>query len=339
MSEQRRAVRVALLFPGQGAQRPGMATGLYRGDSDFRRHVDEVFALWGPEGDAIRADWLAADPVVPLDDLRRSQPLLFAVGWGLGRSVLDRGVVPTALLGHSVGEVVAATLAGVLSLPDAVRVLADRIAHLAEAPPGGMLAVAATPEQVQPYLGKAVVLAAVNGPRQVLLAGPDEPLARTTQRLREAGVTCQSARSTVAFHSPAVAAEAARAEPLLRTMPLRPPRLPVYSCYTGVRMTPAVATDPQYWARQPVAPVWFAAALDAVCATEPAVLLEAGAPHGLTALARRHPAVRRGGSTALAALPVRAGSREDDLGAFAAALSAVATAASRTPRPALEPRV
>jgi acyl transferase domain-containing protein len=339
MSELNAGVRVALLFPGQGAQRPGMATGLYRGDPDFRRHVDDVFARWGREGAAIRADWLAAEPVVPLDDLRRSQPLLFAVGWGLGRTLLDRGLVPVALLGHSVGEVVAATLAGVLTLSAAVRVLRDRLHHLAAAPPGGMLAVAATPGDVEPYLGDGVVVGAVNGPRQLLLAGPDEPLARAAQRLLAAGVTCRSARSTAAFHSPAVAPAAALAEPLLRTVPLRAPRRPVFSCYTGERMTGSVATDPAYWVRQPAAPVYFAAALDAVAALRPDVFLEAGAPHGLTALARRHPAVRAGGGTALAALPARAGSRADDLAAFGTALSIVVTGASRTARPALEPRV
>ncbi|WP_092554642.1 acyltransferase domain-containing protein [Actinoplanes derwentensis] len=339
MSDTTNRVRVALLFPGQGAQRPGMAVGLYRAAPDFRRHVDEVFTLWGPEGAAIRADWLADDPAILLDDMRRSQPLLFAVGWGLGRTLLDRGVQPMALLGHSVGEVVAATLAGVLGLADAVRVLRDRLAHLAEAPPGGMLAVAATVDQVRFSLGGGVVIGAVNGPRQLLLAGPEGPLARSARLLRDAGITCQPARSTVAFHSPAVAVQAARAEPLLRSMPLRAPLLPVYSCYTGSPLTAAVATDPAYWIRQPAAPVYFATALDAVCAAGPDVLLEAGAPHGLTALARRHPAVRRGACTVRSALPARAGGRDSDLAAFTEALSAVAQPVSRTPRPALEPRM
>ncbi|MEU5551330.1 acyltransferase domain-containing protein [Micromonospora sp. NPDC047793] len=316
--------RVALLFPGQGAQRPGTATGLYHGHPGFRRHVDEVFALWGPEGDAIRADWLTDRPAVPLDDLRRAQPLLFAIGWGLGRTLLDDGPEPVGLLGHSVGEVVAATLADVLSLPDAVRVLRDRLGHLADAPPGGMLAVAATPERVRPYLGDGVVVGAVNGPGQLLLAGPETPLAHVEQRLRADAVTCRRARSTTAFHSPSLAVAAARAEPLLRTLPLRPPRLPLFSCYTGRPMTAEVATDPTYWAAQPAAPVQFGAALDALLATAPQVLVEAGAPHGLTALARRHPAVRQGRCAALAALPAHAGSRDADLVAVATARTAVA---------------
>lgn len=296
---------VALLFPGQGAQHPGMAVGLYQGDADFRARMDEVFALLGPDGAAIRADWLSARPAVALDDLRRAQPLLFAVGWALGRTLLDRGLVPGALLGHSVGEVAAAVLADVLTLPEAVRALRERVAHLAEAPPGGMLAVHASVEAVEAYLDEQVVVGAVNGPRQLLLAGPDGPLTTVERRLRSAGVTCRRARSTAAFHSPLMAVYAARAEPVLRTVRWRPPRLPLYSGYTGQLMTSALATDPGYWASHPVAPVRFGAALDNLLASGPFRLVEAGSPHGLTALARRHPAVAAGRSTAVALLPAR----------------------------------
>ncbi|MDR3084573.1 MAG: acyltransferase domain-containing protein, partial [Streptomyces sp.] len=134
-----------LLFPGQGAQQPGMGVGLYHAYPGFRRRMDEVLELWRAHGFELRADWLAARRSREVDSLRTAQPLLFSLDWALGRTVLDTGVRPAALLGHSVGEVVAATLAGVFDPADAVAVMADRIARLKGTPPGGMLAVQAGP--------------------------------------------------------------------------------------------------------------------------------------------------------------------------------------------------
>jgi [acyl-carrier-protein] S-malonyltransferase len=296
---------VALLFPGQGAQQPGMAVGLYRADPAFAAHVDRVLGLWGAEGRAVRRDWLAADPVVPLDDLRRAQPLLFAVDWALGRTVLDWGVRPDALLGHSVGEVAAAALAGVFDLDDAAAVMADRIRHLADTPPGGMLAVAAPPAEVEPLLGSEVVIGAVNGPRQVVVAGAREPLAAARERLRGAGFVCRQARTLSAFHSPVVAHASALSLPLLQNLRLREPTLPLYSGYTADLLSADQAVDPEFWAGQPAAPVFFAAALDRVLAAGPTLLIEAGPGQGLTMLAKRHRAVAAGASAAVALLPAR----------------------------------
>jgi [acyl-carrier-protein] S-malonyltransferase len=102
---------VVLLFPGQGSQYPGMATGLYRREPVFTEAMDEVFDLMGPHAAAIRGDWLGHSALVHIDDVRRAQPLLFAVGYALGRMVHGWGVRPVALLGHSAGELVAGPLA------------------------------------------------------------------------------------------------------------------------------------------------------------------------------------------------------------------------------------
>ncbi|WP_327676524.1 acyltransferase domain-containing protein [Kitasatospora sp. NBC_00458] len=312
--------RVALLFPGQGAQQPGMALGLYRADPRFAARVDEVLALWGAEGRAVRRDWLAPDaPDVPLDDLRRAQPLLFAVDWALGRTVLDWGVRPDALLGHSVGEVAAAALAGVLTLAEAAAVMADRVHHLASAPPGGMLAVAGAPEQVAGLLGEGVVVGAVNGPRQVVVAGAEAPLAAAEARLRAAGLNTRRARTLSAFHSPVVAPAAALGLPVLRSVALRPPRLALHSGYTGGLLDAATAVDPGFWAGQPAAPVLFGPALDGLLAEGRWLLVEAGPAQGLTMLAKRHRAVASGDSAAVALLPARPG----DDGREAAAAAAV----------------
>src|SRR5262249_31781617 len=112
---------VVLLFPGQGAQQAQMAAGLYGYSEAFTGGMGEGFSLLGAEGTQVRADWLLPGSVDGLDDVTRAQPLLYAVGCALGRLVESWGVEPAALLGHSVGEMVAATLAGVFEFKDAMR--------------------------------------------------------------------------------------------------------------------------------------------------------------------------------------------------------------------------
>ncbi|MEU6679683.1 acyltransferase domain-containing protein [Streptomyces sp. NPDC046925] len=304
---------MALLFPGQGAQQPFMAAGLYRAHPPFRRLMDETFEVWGAEGAALRADWLSESPAVDLDDVRRAQPLLFAVDRALGRLVLDWGVRPAALLGHSVGEVAAATLAGVFTLEEAAGLMAERVAHIESAPPGGMLAVHASAADMAPYLHADVVVGAVNAPRQVILAGSEAPLTASEARLRAAGFTCRRTRALSPFHSPALAPAAQAALPALTRLPLRAPRLPLVSAYTGGPLTPAEAADPRFWAGQPAAPVLFGPALDALLGTGELLLLEAGPGLGLTSLAKRHPVVGPGRSTALGLLPARAKGDASDL--------------------------
>ncbi|CAL9384638.1 MULTISPECIES: acyltransferase domain-containing protein [unclassified Streptomyces] len=304
---------VALLFPGQGAQQHLMAVGLYRAHPPFRRLMDEVLDVWGAEGAALRADWLSGSPDVDLDGVRRAQPLLFAVDWALGRMVLDWGVRPAALLGHSVGEVAAATLAGVFTLEEAAGVMAERVAHIESAPAGGMLAVHATAADMAPFLHADVVVGAVNAPRQVILAGSEAPLAESEARLRAAGFTCRRTRALSPFHSPALGPAARAALPALSRLPLRAPRLALHSAYTGGPLSPDEARDPGFWAGQPAAPVLFGPALDALLGTGDLLLLEAGPGQGLTALAKRHAAVGAGRSAAQALLPVRARGDASDL--------------------------
>lgn len=144
---------LAFLLPGQGAQYPRMAVGLYESEPEFAATVDEFFELMGPEGSEIRSDWLSASPRLPVDAGRRAQPLLFVIGYAIGRLLVNRGLRPSVLLGHSVGELAAATLAGVFDLAGAARIMSARCRALDAAPPGGLLAVAAPYGQVLDLLG------------------------------------------------------------------------------------------------------------------------------------------------------------------------------------------
>lgn len=291
---------VVLMFPGQGAQHARMAAALYGADPVFTTAMDTVFDLLGDLGGPVRADWLGGAPV---DDTARAQPLLFAVGHALGAVVASWGVRPSAVLGHSAGELVAATVAGVFTLRDAVRLVRTRVRHAAEAPAGGMLAVAASPDDVRAHLGGAVALAAVNAKRQVMLAGPTAQLAVVEQRLRDDGWTVRRVAATTPFHSPVLAPIAAATERELHGIRLRPPRLPLYSGYTGDLLTPERAVEPGFWARQVTDTVHFGPALDRLLRGGPAVLVEAGPGTTLTSFARRHPLVRSGAAAAEALLP------------------------------------
>uniref|UniRef100_A0AAU2V0U4 Acyltransferase domain-containing protein n=1 Tax=Streptomyces sp. NBC_00003 TaxID=2903608 RepID=A0AAU2V0U4_9ACTN len=303
---------VALLFPGQGSQHVRMAAGLYRHDPVFTEAMNEALDLLGDAGSAVRADWLSEDPAASIDAPERAQPLLFAVEYALGRMVRGWGVRPAAVLGHSAGELVGAVLADVIGLADAVRMVHERVDCLRGAPAGGMIAVVGGAEELGAYLMGDVAIAAVNAKRQTMLAGTTGHLAAVSERLRTDGYSVIPVPATVPFHSPALDPAAEAAEAGFKTVRLSPPAFPVYSGYTGELMTDEIATSPRYWARQLTDTVRFGPALDRLLATGDLVLVEAGPGQNLTTLARRHRAVRRGGSTAVPLLPARPGSAEDE---------------------------
>lgn len=310
---------VGFLFPGQGAQHTRMAAGLYRSEPVFADAIDAVFEAMGRHGDVLRSDWLAESPTTPIDHATRSQPLLFAVEYALSRLVSHWGISPSVLLGHSVGELVAAVIAEVFELDDAVRLLLDRVEHVVRAPSGGMVAVAASVSDLEGLLPHGVAVGAVNAPWQTVLAGLDEPLAAATKTLRGRGFTCLRVPSLTAFHSPVLTAAAHRSEQAFAAVRIRPPARPLYSGYTAALLRPSEAVDPGFWARQPVAPVLFWPALDALLAADDFVLLELGPGQGVSRLARRHAAVRTGRSAVVPLLPALPGPSHRDHQAIRAA--------------------
>jgi len=308
-------MQIALLFPGQGAQHERMAAGLYGTEPTFTSVLDAVFDRFGPEGARIREDWLAPHPRVDLDDVRRAQPLLFAIEYALGRMLIAGGVRPAAVLGHSVGEVVGATLAGVFHLDQAIDLMRDRITRITGAGPGGMVAVAASAEQLAPYLRGEVVVGAINAPRQTVLAGPEPELSTVEAAVVAGGFIARRTRALAPFHSPALLP---MCQPSWRTpVRLSAPRLTVYSCYTGDVLTDAQAVDDEYWAIQPAAPVRFWPAADRLLNDGPFVVVEAGPGQGLTSLLRRHKTVVAGTNVLQPLLPDRPGTPADDRQAVA----------------------
>ena len=297
---------VVLLFPGQGAQHGRMATGLYDHDPVFTAAVETVFAALGSDGARLRADWLAGDTADPINEITRSQPLLLAIGYGLGRMVMSWGVRPAALLGHSIGEVVAATLADVFTVEGAARLVWGRVNSLARAPRGGMLAVAATEAELLPYLqGTGVAIGAVNAPGQTVISGLEGELRAVLESLRQDGIRYRPVPSHTGLHSPALAPFAGAADQVFAGISTRPARLRVYSCYTSAPLTPQQATSAGFWVGQPLRTVRFWPALEALLRRGDFLIAEAGPGHVLTSFARRHPAVRSGRCALAPLLPAR----------------------------------
>ncbi|MCH5670841.1 acyltransferase domain-containing protein [Streptomyces gilvus] len=298
---------VALMLDGHGAQHVRMGAQLYGAEPEFTRWMDHVFAAFGAHGGVLRTDWLAEHPVIPVDAAERGQPLLFALGYALARTVESWGVRPAALVGHSVGELAAAAVAGVIDPADAASLLAARGAAYRDAVPGGLLAVAAPAGQLTKFLDGEVCVGVVNGPHQTMLAGTEEGLDSVAPRLKAAGYTAIRARIPLPFHSPLLAPLAETSQAALARTVLRPPGTDVYSTITARRLRPEEATDPAFWSAQVCRPVLFGPALDALLSERDVLLIEAGPGRMLTNLARRHAAVVEGRSAVAAMLPQRQG--------------------------------
>ncbi|UUU39279.1 type I polyketide synthase [Streptomyces sp. NBC_00162] len=278
---------VAFLFTGQGSEFPGMTARLHRESAAYRRHLDEADeALAAPLGTSVRDLILGGDDRVHRPEF--AQPALFAVGYALARTLTALGIVPAAVLGHSLGEYAAAVTAGTLELDEAARLVVRRGALTGELPPGGgMLAVATAPEELAGILAGEpdAVVAALNGPADTVLSGPSAALARIGKELTGRGVRVRELPAPYAFHSPLMAPAAAK----LRTEAVRcaQPAVPVASTRHG-RMLHHEPMDADYWADQIEEPVLMDTALRALVSDiAPTHLIEIGPRTQLLQLAAR----------------------------------------------------
>ncbi len=337
LDRPRRAVRdplVAVLLPGQGVKVAGAGARLAAADGAFARDWDasraQVRQAGGPD---LRecADWPDDDP--RLLDTAIVQPLLFTVEIALLQSLERRGVEPSALLGHSVGELVAATWAGVFTVAEGAAAVVERGRLMGQAPRGAMVALR-TDERTATELAEGLPLdvSAVNAVDDVVLGGDEEAVADVERRAAERGIATTRLATGHAFHTRAMAQAADEFAGFLRTIDLRPPRMVVLSNVTGEPLTPDQATDPAYWAGQLAGTARLGEALDALLEFEPDLVLEAGPGRSLTGQLRRD--ARRTGREVVAVPVLGGGGNEEEVHLAALGNAWAAGSVLRPPMPA-----
>ena len=284
--------QVAFLFPGQGSQFAGMGKGLYESERIYRETINDCAAIIQPLLGVDLRDALFAGAVdeagrAQLDQTSVTQPALFATEFALATLWQAWGVAPQTMIGHSVGEYVAAAIAGVMRFEDALRLVTLRGQRMGTLPGGTMLSVSLGHESVIKYLSEEVSLAALNAPRSSVLAGPTPAIKELERRLEEDGVSSRRLQTSHAFHSSMMDPMLAEFEAEVASICLRAPKLPFVSSVTGTWITDAEAASPRYWAQGCRQPVRFADAVRTLVGDGPHVLLEVGPGRTLVSLARQ----------------------------------------------------
>ncbi len=287
------APRTIFMFPGQGAQYPGMGQSLYATEPQFRdwveRGLNVLEPLLGPDFRSALFDTaaLGEDDTHPIRSTLLAQPALFVVEHALAQLLLSRGVTPDVMIGHSLGEFVAATIAGVMPFDDALRLIAARGQAMRAQPGGAMLAVRLPAAELVPLLTTGVEIAAINAPELVTVAGSYDAISAFENLLTDREITHRRLHTSHAFHSAAMEPVVDALRAALSGVPLKAPSIAIVSSVTGKALTAAEATSIDYWARHARVPVRFADAFSAAISGAPAVCIEVGPGRTLATFAQQ----------------------------------------------------
>ncbi len=288
-SRPARGSDVVFLFPGQGATYVGMGRALYAAQPAFRDAIDECAAALSDDFGFDLRERMFSDADDALLPTAVMQPATFAIEYALARWWMSQGLTPAAMIGHSVGEFVAATLAGVFHPRDAVRLVAQRGALMQAQPAGGMLSIRAAADDVLARLPATLSLAAENAPGACVVAGPLDAIAAFQAQLEGEGVACRALRTSHAFHSVMMEPVLAPFREAVASVARNAPKIPMVSTALADWLDADTAVSADYWTRHLREPVRFAGAVAKVLEDRSRVLLEVGPRATLCGLVRQHP--------------------------------------------------
>jgi acyl transferase domain-containing protein len=293
---------VLFMFPGQGSQYENMGLDLYRSEPLFREEMDRCFEMLTPSMGYDLREVLYNNPgnnegqPHQIDHTEVAQPLLFVFEYALSKLLMSWGIKPKGMIGHSIGEYVAAHLAGVFSLEDALAIVSLRGKLMQGLPGGTMLSIPLAREELLPLMNRELSLAAVNSPANCVASGSYEAVDTFANMLKDKGYDSRKLHTSHAFHSPMMEPILKTVERELRRMTLNKPTIPFISNVTGNWITAAEAEDPVYWTSHLRNTVLFFDGIGELLEMEEenAVLLEVGAGKTLSTFARQHPARKPG---------------------------------------------
>lgn len=285
---------ITFMFPGQGTQYTNMASELYQVEPTFRSFVDQCCELLKPHlGLDLRHVLYPVSEQVELSTQQLNQTAitqsaLFVIEYSLAKLLIEWGVCPVAMIGHSIGEYVAACLAGVFSLEDALMLVTARGQLMQKLPHGAMLAVSLSVEQVQPLLSEKLSLAAINEPSLCVISGSVEAVTQLESYLIEKGISSRRLHTSHAFHSEMMNSILEPFTLLVKKVNLKRPKIPYVSNVTGNWITAAQATNPSYWAAHLRSSVRFTDGIQLLLKEPERILLEVGPGRTLSTLTKQH---------------------------------------------------
>jgi amino acid adenylation domain-containing protein len=289
---------VVFMFPGQGSQYVNMGINLYRQEAVFQQTVNSCAEILQPLLDQDIRELIYSENTQQaasnqlLEQTRYTQPALFTIEYALAKLWQSWGIQPTAMVGHSIGEFVAACLAGVFSLADSLQLVAARGKLMWNLPAGSMLSVRMPVAELEPRLAAELSIAAINSRSLCVVSGATPAIERLQQALAAEEVVCKLLHTSHAFHSAMMEPIIAPFAKLVAKVSLSPPQIPFVSTTTATWITNEQATDPNYWAAHLRQPVRFADAVQTLWQQNPSfVLLEVGPRQVLSTLARQQVAM------------------------------------------------
>ena len=278
---------IAFIVPGQGSQYAGMGEDLYTRYPVFKQALDQCFTLYTAyTGDDLKAV-MFSDDSEKLDQTQYTQPALFSLCYAMAKLWKSARITPCAVLGHSIGEYVAAHLAGVFSLESAIQLVSERGRLMQSMPAGSMLSVRLAPEAIGDMLSETIALAAINGPAQCVLAGPTAAIDALEETLNAREVSCRRLATSHAFHSPMMDGVLEPFTQILKQVNFHAPATPFVSCTTGTWISDSDAVSPEYWASHVRLPVKFYDGVRTLLTDSTAALLEIGPGKTGVTLARQ----------------------------------------------------